>query len=104
MGVRDKINYGHDKNFFQLYTAQYTGYNDECDVLVNIRNAKNFSLVNYGSVTVTYSFNGFTDHGDLRPGTPTAAIFFDNRAVTKIWFKVASGTAEVRVEAWTSPS
>ena len=56
-----------------------------------------------GTGVVEYSFNGADVHGDLEIGTPTEGIFFDNRMVSKIWFraKTAGGIgASVRVEGW----
>ena len=51
---------------------------------------------------VQYSFNGSDLHGDLRPGTVSAAIAFDSRHESKVYFRLASGAATliVRVETW----
>lgn len=52
---------------------------------------------------VEYSFNGDTVHGDLQIGTPTEAIFFDNRPISKIYFKAKTPAALgsiVRIEGW----
>lgn len=92
---------GKDFNYFSLITVSSTSFTSESQVTFGFRGQRSFSLVNYGSVTVHYSFNGNTVHGDLRPGTPTAAIAFDERYISGIWLKLATvGSAEVRIEAW----
>lgn len=97
------ITNGYDYNYFKRITVTATSFQSDSDVVFNI-NAPlcSFSLVNEGNVTVTYSFNGSTIHGDLIVGTPTQAIFFDNRSVSAIWFSVPSGSANVRVEGWAT--
>lgn len=62
-----------------------------------------FSLVHEGTGTIEYSFNAVTVHGDMIAGTPTEAIFFDNRPVNKIWFRCQADGYEsvVRVEGWS---
>jgi len=54
------------------------------------------------SDVIQYSFDGETLHGDLTPGTLSAAMSFDNRKESKIYFRLAAGatTAVVRVETW----
>lgn len=100
------ITIGYDFNFFDKVTVTKTtflddGYATDADVVLTFRgSSKTLLLLNEGSETVEYSFNGRTLHGDLIPGTPSAAIAYDNRAVTKIWFRVSSGSTIVRVEAW----
>ena len=99
------ITNGTDFNFFEIVTVNKQEFmpngNDDADVFINIKNQITVSLCNYGGQTVEYSFNGTTVHGDMRPGTPTQAIFFDNRKVSKVWFRVPSGLpVEMRVEAW----
>lgn len=93
---------GKDRNFFKKITVTDSDFPTDCQVFVNINpNIKSFSLVNEGNSLVEYSFNGNTLHGDLTPGTPTAAIFFDNRSISKIFFRApAGGSPDVRVEAW----
>lgn len=93
--------YGKDFNLFRLVTVTNTAFNTESDVKMTIRGQNHFSLVNYGSATVQYSFNGVDVFGDLRNGTPTAALTFQNRSISEIWFRLTSpGSVEVRVEAW----
>lgn len=55
------------------------------------------------SQVVEYSFNGTTVHGELDPTLPSRAVAFDNRVISKIWFRVKSGSSgpiTVRVDAW----
>jgi len=90
------------QNFFQKVTFSNTDFAVDPDILIDIRYAtQSFSLVNEGTTVIEYSFDGVNLHGDMTPETPTAAIFFDNRLVTKMWFRVPLGGASlVRVEAW----
>lgn len=95
------IDNGKDFNFFQKVTVTNTSFADDADVVFNFRGQQSFTLVNEGSVTIEYSFNGNTLHGDLTPGTNTAALLFPNRRVSRIWFRAASSST-VRVEAWSA--
>lgn len=92
---------GKDYNFFTKITVTDTSFPATSQITIPFGGQYGFSLVNEGSVVVEYSFNGITLHGDLTPGTPTAAIIFDNRRVPAIWFR-ASSSSRVRVEAWAS--
>lgn len=92
---------GKDFNLFKLVIVTVTAFNTESDVKMTIRGQRHLSLVNYGSATVEYSFDGENVAGDLRNGTSTAALTFQNRSVSEIWFRLTSpGSVEVRVEAW----
>ncbi len=62
--------------------------------------ASSFSLINEGTGTISYSFDGTTVHGDLVAGTPSAAMVFKDRGANMIWLKLSSGAASsCRVEA-----
>lgn len=91
---------GFDNNFFKKVTVTNTTFPADSQITINIRGQFSFSLVNEGNAVVEYSFNGSTVHGDMTPGTPTAAIFFDNRKISAIWFRAPSSCV-VRVEAWS---
>jgi len=92
---------GKDFNYFAKVTPADVAFPEDSQVEFNFRGQQNFSMVNEGANVVEYSFNGNTLHGDLTPGTPTAAIFFDNRRIPGIWFRVPAGLATtIRVEAW----
>src|ERR1700749_1884045 len=57
------------------------------------------SLVNEGTGTVEYSFDGVTLGGDLVPGTASGELVFNNPGFSLIWFRLQTGaTSNVRVE------
>lgn len=64
------------------------------------------SFINEGSGAtnaVDYSFDGYYQHGDMIPGKSSASLYFENRAVSTIWFRTSSGSTgpiTVRIEAW----
>lgn len=91
---------GKDFNYFKKVDVASSSFQDNPEIVINIRGISSFSLVNEGDAVVEYSFNGETVHGDLTPDTPTEAIFFDNRPVSYIWFRTATPGQTVRVEAW----
>jgi hypothetical protein len=103
---RGPITRGADFNFFEKLEVTNTTFGDpndgyQADIIISLRGPlKTLFLVNEGSEVIEYSFNGNTLHGDLTPGTPTAALSFDNRPVSKMWFRVAGGSSIIRVEAW----
>ena len=104
---RGPITNGVDFNFFERIEVTRTTFGDpndgyKCDIFIALRGPlKTLFLVNEGSETIEYSFNGNRLHGDLIPGTPTAALSFDNRPISKMWFRVPSGNpSTIRVEAW----
>lgn len=87
-------------NFFSKVSVTSAVFPSEAQAVIDIRyGTQAFSLVNEGSAVVEYSFDGINVHGDMTPSSPTAAIFFDNRSVMRIWFRT-TGTSIVRVEAW----
>lgn len=100
MTVTGPITNGRDFNFFDTKTISAVAFATDADIVINIKNVRNLIMTNYGTAVVEYSFNGTTVHGDMRFGTPTAHLVFNGRAVSKVWFRVPSSTAEVRVEAW----
>lgn len=100
---RGPIINGKDFNFFAKIDVTNTEFTSNAQVVFNFRNQIAFSLVNEGSAIIEYSFNGNTLHGDMTLGTPTTALIFDNRRVSKIWFRVpGGGSHRVRVEAWAA--
>lgn len=58
------------------------------------------SLINRGSYTIEYSFDGETVHGDLNPADESVAMLFSNRVESVMWFRAVDGYGPVRVEAW----
>lgn len=65
-------------------------------------NSQGIALLNRGTHTIQYSFNGGSDiHGDLVPGDSSRGIIFDNRVESKMFFRGVDGYGGiVRVEAW----
>lgn len=91
---------GKDYNFFDRVTISNTAFPTNSDVTFAFSGNPSFSLINEGTDTVEYSFNGLTKHGDLVPNTPSAALFFNNRGINSVWFRVLSGApTDVRIEA-----
>jgi len=90
------ITYGRDFNFFQKLTVSANSFNTDADMLITFPTyTVTFQLESGGPIQ--YSFNGNTIHGDMTVGLPSANLTFQNRVISKIWFK---GTGVVRVEAW----
>lgn len=94
--------YGRDFNFFQKLTVVATNFGDQSvdgyqpDMVITFPTyTVTFQLESGGPVQ--YSFNGTTVHGDMTSGKSSATLIFENRTISKIWFK---GSGVVRVEAW----
>ena len=106
---------GRDFNFFQVLPVNWThfgapdGYTPQNgygpDLIITFP-TQGVSFINYGTAvteSIEYSFNGTTVHGEMVPGTPSAALVFDNRTICLIWFRLkpgSTGPVNVRVEAW----
>lgn len=86
-------------NYFNEVTVNETSFPDDPQVNFHF-NSQGFSFLNRGAQIVQYSFDGTTVHGDLNPGDNSKERIFDIRVECKVWFKVASGSSAVRVEAW----
>lgn len=96
MGTKDKIVIGRDFNFFNKITVSAGSFSANCDLLITFPTyTVTFSLES--GTSVEYSFNGNTLHGDMTSGKTSASLTFENRVISKIWFR---GTGVVRVEAW----
>jgi autotransporter translocation and assembly factor TamB len=94
-----------DFNKFSRITIDGYAFPADPHVNFDFRHSNlSFSLVlESGTGIVEYSFNGTTLHGDLQIGTPTEAIFFDNRPISKIWLRAKNAGAFgaiVRIEGW----
>lgn len=99
-GTSNKIALGRDFNFYQKITPTVTStasnFSSICDVLITFPTyTVTFQLESGGPIE--YSFNGNTVHGDMQTGKASASLTFENRVVSKIWFR---GTGVIRVEAW----
>lgn len=94
------INQGFSHNFFQRLTVSNATFNNQPDVILNIRGVPSVSIINEGSGTVVYSWNGSATHGDMVAGTPSSRLVFNHHGGNQLWFKLSSGAASsVRVEA-----
>ncbi len=97
--------HGRDFNFFSKQAVSTNIFPVDCQVNINMPIAV-LTFQNEGTTTshvVEYSFNGTTVHGDLTPTKYSANLTFEGRAVTTIWFRVASGSTgpiTIRIEAW----
>jgi hypothetical protein len=92
---------GRDFNFFNKVTVTWSTFGGNTDgyapdlIITFPTYTVTFQLESGGPVQ--YSFNGHTIHGDMTTGLPSASLTFQNRVISKIWFK---GSGTVRVEAW----
>lgn len=99
---------GKDYNFYQKIDVSRTTFgviDDGYFPDLFIQHGGNHLLIlnENTSGVVEYSFNGNNVHGELDPTLPTKAMSFDNRPVSKIWFRVKSGSAgpiKIRVDSW----
>lgn len=98
---RGPITNGRDFNFFQKIEVTSTTFSNDCDLIIPFPTRGVMFLLESDGV-VEYSFNGNTLHGDMDFNAATKGIVFDNRTITKIWFRRVSGTAPltVRIESW----
>jgi len=86
-------------NYFDVVSVADTNFPAEPQVNFGF-NSQGFILLNRGSATVEYSFDGENVHGDLNPTDATVGVAFDGRVECKIFFRAASTPQTVRVEAW----
>lgn len=90
------IQWGRDYNFFNKLAVSAGSFNTNADLIIKFPTyTVTFFLESGGPLQ--YSFNGTDIHGDMTTGQASASLTFQNRPITKIWFK---GTGTVRVEAW----
>jgi hypothetical protein len=103
------INYGQSRDFYQVVSVSTVGtFNTDCDVIIPFT-TQGVMLYNLsattGTFTVEFSCNGNAVHGVLNNTNGTAGLTFDSRVMSKIWFRVQSGsTAPVNVSvlAWAT--
>lgn len=103
MAGSGKITQGEDRNFYVEVNVSNTNFSSDCNILVTMLYPESWMIVNEGSSKVYFSLNGTTIHGTLTPSTPTAAMAYDNRPVSKIWLKIDANTAasKVTLQAWS---
>lgn len=84
-------------NFFSRVSVSSASFPSTANI--NLSGNTSFSLINEGTGTIEYSFDGSTIHGDLVATTPSAAMTFTDRGFSLIWFRLKSGaTSTIRVE------
>lgn len=95
------ITLGKDYNYFGRIAVSSASFNNDADAIFAFNGNSSFSLINEGTGTIEYSFNGSTVHGDLVPNTPSAGLGFNRRGQAKVWFRLKSGAiSNVRIEAF----
>ena len=93
------ITWGRDFNYYKKLTVSSGTFTSNSDVIITFPTyTVNFSLESTG--VVQYSFNGTDIHGEMDSTKSSKDLSFQNRQVTKIWFKLISGAGTVRIEAW----
>lgn len=102
------INNGKDYNFFEKVDVNTSTFGGDSidgyqpDMFITFV-TQTIMMLNEGSGIVEYSFNGNTVHGELDSSKASAALSFDNRIVSKIWFRIKSGSSgpiTISVHAW----
>ena len=101
-GPYNKIVLGRDFNFFNKVTVTGSSFATSCDMIITFT-TQGVMMLNEGTGIVEYSFNGNHVHGELDSAGPTRGITFDNRVVSKIWFRLQTGSSiVVSVQAWAT--
>lgn len=90
------INYGYDHNYFKKLIITNANYNTNCDILIPFSTYTVTFQLEAGS-NIVYSFNGNHDAGDMTLNLPSQNLVFENRVISKIWFK---GNGTCRIESW----
>jgi hypothetical protein len=99
----EKNTVGRDFNFYEKIEVSSPDFNEKLDVIITFSTQSVMMLLENTTGIVEYSFNGNTVHGELNSALPSRAIAFDNRVISKIWFRIKSGSPSpltVRVDAW----
>lgn len=102
-----KITHGRDWNYFNKIEVASSTFSDDADVTITFP-TQGILFINEESSgstnkVVEISYNGNTVHGELDSSLPSRTLQFDNRVVSRIWFRVKSGSSgpiTIRVEAW----
>jgi hypothetical protein len=100
-------NYGRNNNFFQKITVTATTFGggsvsgQQPDVIITF-STQGLMLLNEDAASVVQvSFNGISVDDQLDPTLPSKGVSYDNRVVSKIWFRLLSGSsAVVSIRAW----
>jgi hypothetical protein len=104
------VNFGRDHNFFQrkiISTSSFGGASTDGyqpDMFITFSTQYVIFINETTSSTIEYSFNGTTVHGEITgtAASPYQKLEMPYRVVSKIWFRVKSGssTGTVTVQAW----
>lgn len=95
------ITRGFDFNYFQKVTITSSSFSNTCDLFIPFSTQSISFLNEDGTSVVQVSFNGNTVHDELNPTLPSKGVTYDNRVISKIWFKLTSGSsAVISVRAW----
>jgi hypothetical protein len=96
------VTYGRNWNFFQKITVTSPSFNTtNCDMIITFISQGIMILNETSSTIVQVSFNG-TDIADEINSSLISGVSYDNRVVSKIWFKISSGaSATISVRAWS---
>lgn len=107
--------YGRDWNYFQKITVTTTtfggdsvdGYQPTIIIPFMTQSVMFLNLTASGTSgsVVEFSFNGTQVHGELDPKNASIGLSFDNRVVSKVWFRVQAGSTgpiSVSVQAWST--
>ncbi len=93
---------GKDFNYFTKLVISTPTFPSTPQVVINFKGQEGLTLNNETSGgVVEYSFNGTTLHGEMDGSKTSKDLKWDHRRVSKIWFRLKSGSAStIRVEAW----
>lgn len=103
-----KTTIGRDFNFFEKLDVNWSTFGANSvdgyqpDMIITFTTT-GITFINEGTGVVEYSFNGNTIHGELNSAGLSNKMTFDNRVVSKIWFRVktgSSGPITISVTAW----
>jgi hypothetical protein len=98
------INYGYDHNFFDKITVTNAVFNSTADSFIPFTTQGVILLNETASTIIQVSFNGTTVHDELNPANTYSlgGFEYNNRVISKIWFKLTGGaSAVVSVRAWS---
>jgi hypothetical protein len=109
-----KTTFGKDYNYYNKVAVNWSqfgapdGYTDADgygpDAIITFTTSTVMFLNEANSGVVEYSFNGTTVHGELDAGLPSKGMTFDNRVISKIWFRLKNGSTgpiNIRIDAWS---
>lgn len=98
--------HGRDFNFFQKVTVTWPSFGSNSvsgqqpDLIITCPTQGIIVINEDTSSIVQVSFNGQTVHEEINP-TIVPGFAYDNRVISKIWFKLISGSsAVVSIRAW----